>query len=97
VIWLTFVGSLVVPAMIVVGSLALVVAVYRTYLGRGAPAGVTFGLLALAALARQHVGLEAALGMLWLALLALGDALRQRSATASGRSAPAASSPPESG
>jgi hypothetical protein len=96
VIWLTFVGSLVVPAMIVVGSLALVVAVYRTYLGRGAPAGVTFGLLALAALARQHVGLEAALGMLWLALLALGDALHP-AASARGRSAPAASSPPESG
>jgi hypothetical protein len=92
-IWLAFVGSLGLPAMIVLGSIALVVAVYRTYLGRGASAGVTFGLLALAALARQHVGVEAALGMLWLALVALADALR----AARGRSAPAASSPPESG
>jgi len=95
VVWLTFVGSLVVPAMIVVGSIALVVAVYRTYLGRGAPAGVTFGLLALAALARQHVGVEAALGMLWLALAAGSVGLRARAAR--GRPAPAASSRPESG
>jgi hypothetical protein len=95
-IWAAFVASLVTPAAIVVGSLALVVAVYRTYLGLGARAGVTFGLFALAALARQHVGLEAALGMLWLALAALNDAL-SGGGQATGRSGPAASSPPESG
>jgi hypothetical protein len=78
-IWVAFVASLVTPAAIVVGSLALVVAVYRTYTRRGARAGVTFGLFALAALARQHVGVEAALGMLWIALAALNDALTEQS------------------
>jgi hypothetical protein len=94
-IWLAFVASLVTPAAILVGSLALVVAVYRTYLGRGPRAGVTFGLFALAALARQHVGVEAALGMLWIALASVADVVRGQPAT--GRSGPAASSPPESG
>ena len=94
-IWGGFVASLVTPAAIVIGSLALVFAVYRTYTRKGANAGVTFGLLALAALARQHVGVEAALGMVWIALAALGDALRGRSSpgrVATGRSDPAASS-----
>jgi hypothetical protein len=96
-IWGGFVASLVTPAAIVVGSLGLVFAVYRTYARRGARAGVTFGLLALAALARQHVGIEAALGMAWIALAALGDALRGRPyperVAATGRSDPAASCP----
>jgi hypothetical protein len=99
-IWAGFVASLVTPAAIVIGSLALVFAVYRTYSRRGARAGVTFGLLALAALARQHVGVEAALGMVWIALAALGDALQGPAVPASaltGRSDPAASSPPGSG
>jgi hypothetical protein len=93
-IWVAFVASLFTPAAILVSSLALVVAVYRTYLGRGPRAGVTFGLLALAALARQHVGVEAALGMLWIALAALSEALNGGPTT--GRSGPAASSRPES-
>jgi hypothetical protein len=95
-IWGGFVASLVTPAAIVVGSLALVFAVYRTYTRKGAHAGLTFGLLALAALARQHVGVEAALGMVWIALAALGDALRGRSGPerlTTARSDPAASSP----
>ena len=95
-IWGGFVASLVTPAAIVVGSLALVFAVYRTYTRKGAHAGLTFGLLALAALARQHVGVEAALGMLWIGLAALGDALRGRSSperVSTGRPDPAASSP----
>ncbi len=94
-IWGGFVASLVTPAAIVVGSLALVFAVYRTYTRKGAGAGVTFGLLALAALARQHVGVEAALGMVWIALAALGDALRGRTTpkgVPTGRSDLAASS-----
>jgi hypothetical protein len=99
-IWAGFVASLVTPAAIVVGSLALVFAVYRIYTRRGAHAGVIFGLLALAALSRQHVGLEAALGMLWIALAALVDALRGRpdhGRAATGRPGPGASSLPESG
>jgi len=93
-IWVAFVASLFTPAAILVSSLALVVAVYRTYLGRGPRAGVTFGLFALAALARQHVGVEAALGMLWIALAALSEALN--GGRTRGRSGPAASSRPES-
>jgi hypothetical protein len=94
VVWMAFVASLLAPAAIVFGSIALVIAVYRTFIGLGPGDGVYLGLLALAALSRQHVGPEAALGMLWLALAAMSDR-RRRSAT--GRSAPAASCPPGSG
>jgi hypothetical protein len=60
-------------------------AAYDAYVAGGNQRGLRAGLFILAAIPRQHVGLEAALGMVFLALAG--------AATLRGRSGPAASSP----
>jgi hypothetical protein len=81
--WATFVASSVVPfAAAVSRALALAMGVLSVQVS--GMAGMPFALLVFGAILRQHVGPEAALGML---CIAIAQALR-------GRSSPAAVSPP---
>jgi len=88
VAWLNLVASTVVPqARLVSFALATAIAAYRLY--QAGATGLPFALLVFAALLRQHVGPEAAVGMLCIALARV-DRLRARSS-------PEASSPPSPG
>jgi hypothetical protein len=79
-VWLLFVAGSVLPYVAVIGrGLALIIAAAAVYT-RGTP-GLGFALLLLAAVSRQHVGAEAAFGMLCLALAATIE-LRGRSSPA---------------
>jgi hypothetical protein len=83
-VWIALIVSPVVSvASLVSFAIALAVAAYQVY--RGGAAGLPFALLVVAAILPQHVGAEAAAGMLCLALA--------RASVFTGRSTPAASSP----
>lgn len=69
-VWVMFVLGAVVPYAALATGIALAGAAFRGY---SVGAGMPFVLLLLAAILRQHVGLEAALGMLCLALAAALD------------------------
>jgi hypothetical protein len=84
-VWIALIASPFVPvASLGSFAIALAVAAYQVY--RGGTAGLPFALLAIAAILRQHVGAEAAVGMLCIALARVN--------VVRGRSTPAASSQP---
>jgi len=77
-IWLTFVASAAVPGAAVVSrALAIAVGAWTVY--RQGVSSVPFAVLVFAAVLRQHVGAEAALGLL---LLAVAFGFRERSGPA---------------
>jgi hypothetical protein len=87
-VWLLVVGSAALPDRTLLTVLVVAIGAYRVYVD-GASA-LPFALFVIAATFRQHVGPEAALGMLCIAAAQTIALLRERSA-------PAASSPPVPG